>query len=122
VGLSLPLWFVPHQSRVRAAELSKHAAENDFEYHQRNLQSQMQQAMRQLTTNLNSLSHYSDVALPNAELILKQSQVAFREGEIDYAEYLLSVRNAVTVQENYLKTLNDYNQTIIYIDYLTGKK
>jgi cobalt-zinc-cadmium resistance protein CzcA len=67
-----------------------------------------------------SLDYYQSSALVNAQLILTQSQAAFRGGEINYAEYLMGLRNALSVQENYLSTLRDYNQSIIYIDYLSG--
>jgi cobalt-zinc-cadmium resistance protein CzcA len=122
IGVSIPLWLAPHQARVRAAEFNKRAVESNFEYFQQSLQSQLQQALEQLATYKNSLDYYLGAALPNADLILKQAQIAFREGEIDYAEYLLGIRNGISIKESYLKTLNDYNQSIIYIEYLIGKK
>ena len=121
-GISLPLWFAPHQARVRSAEFNKRAAESNFYYYQTSLQGQLQHAIQQLSTNKSSLDYYTTSGLPNSDLILKQAQVAFREGEIGYTEYLLGVRNAMNIQEAYLKTLNEYNQTIIYIEYLTGNK
>ena len=75
-----------------------------------------------LQAHKNNLDYYLRSSLPNAHLILKQAQVAFQQGEIGYPEYLLGIRNAITIKENYLKTLNNYNQSVIYIQYLTGKK
>lgn len=122
VGVSIPLWFVPHQGRVRAAEFSRQAAKSKYEFHQRMLMAEMNQAMQQYQTSKNSLEYYRNSALPNAELILKQSQAAFRGGEIGYAEYLLGLKNAISIKESYLQTLNEYNQRIIFIEYLLGNK
>jgi cobalt-zinc-cadmium resistance protein CzcA len=122
IGISLPLWFTPHQARVRAAEFNKRAAESDFNYFQSTLRGEFQQAVQQLMMQRNSLEYYTTLALPNAELILNQSQVAFREGEIGYAENLLNLRNAIEIKEGYLQTLNDYNQSIIFIEFLSGNK
>jgi len=122
VGISLPLWFAPHQGRWKAAEFKKLEAQSNYQLSRANLLGQLQQATEQYLKNKNSLDYYRTSALPNAELILKQSQIAFRAGEIDYALYLLGVRNAITIKESYLQTLNDFNQSIIYIEFLSGNK
>jgi cobalt-zinc-cadmium resistance protein CzcA len=123
VGVSLPLWFAPHHARIRAAEFTQRATESKFRYYQTSIQGQLRRAIQQLTNNKNSLDYYyNSSALINSDLILKQSQTAYKEGEIGYAEYLLGIRNAINIREGYLKTLNDYNQSVIYIEYLTGNK
>ena len=122
VGLSIPLWFAPYKSRVRAAEFNRKAAESTYAYYSQTLEGQRQQAIMQYNVAKNSLAYYRSSALPNADLILKQSQAAFRGGEIGYAEYLMGLRNAITIKENFLATLRDFNQSIIYIEYLSGNK
>ena len=122
VGLAIPLWFAPQQGRVKAADYNRQSAESNYQYYHKTLQGRYQQAMQEYTKNKNSLDYYTTSALPNAELILKHSQVAFRNGEIGYAEYLLGIQKATTIQEGYLQTLNDYNQSIIYIEFLSGNK
>ncbi len=122
VGLAIPLWFVPHQGRVKAAEYNRQSAESNYQYYHKKLQGQYQQAHQEYTKNKNSLVYYTTSALPNAELILKHSQTAFRNGEIGYAEYLLGVQKAIAIKEGYLQTLSDYNQSVIYIEFLSGNK
>lgn len=122
LGLSIPLWFAPHQARIRAAEFNNRAAESNFYYFQESLQNQLQQAVRQSIIYKSNLDAYLNFSLKNADLILMQAQIAFKEGEIDYAEYLFGIKNAINIKENYLRALNDYNQSVIYIEYLTGKK
>lgn len=122
VGVSIPLWFAPHQARVKAAAFNQQAAQSNYQYYQTTLHGQLQQSAQQYSKNKSSLEYYRTSALPNAELILKHSQIAFRGGEIGYAEYLLGVRNAISIREGYLQTLSDYNQSIIYIEFLSGIK
>lgn len=122
VGVSIPLWFVPHQGRVKAAEFNRQATQSNYQYYQTTLKGQLQQAAQRYVQNKNSLTYYRTSALPNADLILKQSAIAFRNGEIGYVEYFLGLRNALTIKEGYLQTLNDYNQSIIYIEFLSGNK
>jgi len=122
VGVAIPLWFAPHQGRIKAAEFRKQADQKRYEQHQLSLQSEFAQAFQRYENNRNSLEYYRTSGLPNADLIMKQSQIAFKEGEIGYAEFLLGLRNALAIRENYLQTLNDYNQSIIYLEYLSGNK
>ena len=122
VGLSFPLWFAPYKARVRSAEFNRKVAESNYQYYVQTLEGQKQLAIQQYSVAKNSLAYYRTSALPNAELILKQSEAAFKGGEIGYAEYLMGLRNAISIKENYLTTLRDYNQRIIYIEYLSGNK
>jgi heavy metal efflux system protein len=122
VGLSMPIWFGPHRARVKAAEFSKLAAESRFTQFTETLRAQANETLRQVELQKANLGYYEKTALPNAEKILSQSQTAFQEGEIDYPEFLLALRNSISVKENYLKALNDYNQNVIYLEYLTGQK
>jgi cobalt-zinc-cadmium resistance protein CzcA len=40
---------------------------------------------------------------------------------MDYLDYVLSLDRALSIRQNYLDALNSYNQTIIEIEFLTGK-
>lgn len=122
VGLALPLWFGPHRARIKAAAFTRLAAESKYSQIKEALRAQVSETSRQLLVQQRNLDYYTNTALPNSETMLHQSQIAFREGEIDYPEFLIALRNSISVKENYLKALNDYNQNIIYIEYLTGQK
>jgi cobalt-zinc-cadmium resistance protein CzcA len=122
VGLAVPLWFVPHQGRIQAAELNRQAAQSSYEYFSQTMLGQFQQAIQAYTKYRNSLDYYKTSALPNADLLLKQSEAAFRNGDIGYAEYLIALQKAIAIREGHLQTLSDYNQSIIFIEFLSGTK
>ncbi|MEJ1238726.1 TolC family protein [Chryseolinea sp. T2] len=120
IGLSVPLWFGPQSAKVKAASINEQRAGSVYEYNQTILKGQWQQAIQQYAKSKSSLAYYQTAALQNAELILKQSELAFRNGEIDYMEFLLSTRSAIQIRENFLISLNDVNQSIIYLEFLAG--
>lgn len=122
IGLAIPLWFVPHQGRAKAAAFNQQAVQSNYKNFEINLKGMWEQAIQQFLKNKSSLDYYKTSAIPNADLILKQSQTAFVNGEIGYAEYLLGVRSAINLKEGALQTLNDYNQSIIYLEFLSGNK
>lgn len=122
VGLAIPLWFVPHQARVKAARYATEVAQQQYENQQLIVRTDLHRALREYEKNKRSLEYYEQTGLPNSLLIIKQAKTAFREGEAGYMEYLLGIKNAIQIQENYLRTLNDFNQTIILLQFLTGNE
>ncbi len=122
VGLALPLWFVPHQARSKAADYTRQAAESSYQFEEAKMSSQFQQAVQRYQKAKSSLEYYKQSALPNSDIILRQVQIAFVNGEIGYAEYLLGVRNAIDIKNAFLSTLSEYNQAIIFIEFLSGNK
>ena len=56
-------------------------------------------------------------AIPNHWLPI----VAIGKGEIGYVEYIQHLTQAILIKSEYLNSLNQFNQTVININYLTGK-
>jgi cobalt-zinc-cadmium resistance protein CzcA len=122
VGLAVPLWFAPQTARVKAARINQERSQKTFEYNQSLVEGQWQRSVQEYIKNKSSLDYYETSALANAELLLRHSDTAFRNGDIDYTEYWLSVRNAIQIHENYLNNLDNYNQSIINLEFLAGIK
>jgi cobalt-zinc-cadmium resistance protein CzcA len=59
--------------------------------------------------------------VPEADLIIQQASRSYKAGALDYLDYVLTLHRALTIKQNYLDALNNYNQTIISIEYITGK-
>lgn len=122
VGLAIPLWFGPQAAKVKAASIQQKKVQAEYEHLQNRTQAQWQQAVQQYTKNRNTVNYYKTSAVKNAELMLRQADIAFRNGEIGYTEYWLAVRNAMQLQENYLNALNALNQSVITLEFLAGAK
>ena len=122
IGISIPLWFVPQIAKVKAAGLNQKVIENNVEQYQINMQSQYSQYLQEYLQQKNNLEYYEKSALPNADFIIKQADKGFKNGEIGYVEYLQGIKSALTIKSNYLSSLNQYNQSIIQLEFLLGKK
>jgi cobalt-zinc-cadmium resistance protein CzcA len=68
-----------------------------------------------------SVDYYEKQALPEADMIIDQTTKSYKSGAMDYLDFIQSMTRALAIRENYLEVLDNYNQTIISIDYLTGK-
>jgi cobalt-zinc-cadmium resistance protein CzcA len=122
IGLEIPLWYAPHASRIRAMRYVKAEESANFEVYKTNLQNQLTQAKETYLKNKDNIAYYRTSAKPNADLIINQTQKAFQQGDISYTEHLSNLRQAIAIQVNFLEALNDYNQSVIYLEYLTGTK
>lgn len=121
LGVSIPVFFWSQAGRSKGAYYAEEASQRKYEYASTLLQGQWSQAQQELIKNQISLEYYEISALKNASLILQQAQKAFRSGDISYTEYLQALKNAQAIRANYLSALNQYNQTVIHIRYLTGE-
>ena len=122
VGISIPLWFRPQTARIKAAEYNRLSSESRYQQEQRNYKGELTALSEEVKKLGNSLAYYTSSALPQAELILKQSNLAFRGGEIGYVEYIQALNTAADLRVGYLETLNNYNQAVINLEYLLGQR
>ncbi len=120
VGVALPIWFVPARARVKAAEARGEAARMQTDYAAKQLYGEWDKALQQFEKYRNSLDYFTRSAIPNAKLLLRQSTIAFRAGDIGQADYRLNVQQALGIEEAYLQTLHSYNLSILTLEYLTG--
>ncbi|MBN8702628.1 MAG: CusA/CzcA family heavy metal efflux RND transporter [Bacteroidetes bacterium] len=121
LGVSIPIWIVPPLAKAKAAKINKSVTENNYEQYQSTVKSEYNQAIEDFLKNKNTLYYYETSALSNANLIISQAGIGFANGDIGYIEYLQALKNALLIKGNYLQCLNQYNQSIITIEYLLGK-
>jgi cobalt-zinc-cadmium resistance protein CzcA len=121
LGVAIPLWIKPNLARAKAASFQEEATRKNAENFEVMLNGNYAQALREVEKNIASLNYYETSALQNADLILSQARKAFRGGEIGYIEYLQALKSAIGIQSNYLMALNQYNQSVVKLEFLLGK-
>ncbi len=119
-GISIPIFYKPYSSRIKAVKVDRQIAETQYQFYKLNLQGQYQQAYQEYLKNVKNISYYETSALANGNLILRQAQLAFTNGEIGYVEYLQALRTYRDIRSQYLDAVNNFNQSIIRIQYLSG--
>jgi cobalt-zinc-cadmium resistance protein CzcA len=120
-GIAIPIWFVPYASRTKAAKIKEMVSQTKAEYYSKSLSGMYLNTLDEFAKYNNSLGYYEKQALPEAELIIEQSAIAYKSGEMDYMDYLITLNRAIQIRQNYLEVLNNYNQTIIMLEFITGK-
>ncbi len=121
VGIGIPLWFRPQQGRIQAAQTQIAIQERQLEQQQLERVSRFKKLTERYQQAKAALQYYHTQGLQVAEEILRSNALAFRKGEIGYVEYIQNVNGAISLKQNYLKSLNAYNELVIEIKYLLGK-
>jgi cobalt-zinc-cadmium resistance protein CzcA len=120
-GIAVPLWFAPYSAKVKAAKFKEKVAQTNAEYYSKSLSGNYRSLMLEFSKNSNSVDYYEKQAIPEADLIIEQATKSYKAGAMDYLDYILSLNRALSIKQSYLDAQNNYNQTIISIDFITGK-
>lgn len=122
VGISIPLWYKPHRSQIKAARFDATAAEQEMQQLQQQIQKEFITSFQEYQRLWQAHQYYVNTGLPQADLILKQSSLAFSQGESSYLEYTTSINQAMDIQFKYLDNLNQLNQSIFSIQFILGNQ
>jgi cobalt-zinc-cadmium resistance protein CzcA len=120
-GITLPLWFFPYASKVRAAKINNNIALSDAEYFSKYLLAKQESLYDEYRKYSASVDFYEKQAVPEANTIIDQSTKSYKAGALDYLDYVLSLNRAIEIRQNYLDALNNLNLTLISIEYITGQ-
>jgi len=119
VGLHIPILFFGNSSKIKAANLAKQAAEQEAADYKIRLNSVYNQLIQQMNKHEEALYYYENEGKDLSEEIIKTASMSYKNGEIDFFEYIQSLENSYNIILTYYENLNAYNQTVLQINYLT---
>jgi cobalt-zinc-cadmium resistance protein CzcA len=110
-----------YRNKIKAAQLESNYQQTVLDYEKISLSTSYNQAYQQLLKDNELVSYYESTGLQQAEAILKSANIAYRAGEISFAELSLFLTQALDIQKNYLDVLNQYNQSAIQLNYYLNR-
>lgn len=120
VGVSIPLWIKPQLAKIKATENYTNMAQSQYELYEKNLQGQYMQAFETYIKYKQSLDYYENNALATAKIITDHALKNYQQGNLGYIELSQGLLRALSIQTTYLNIVQQYNQSIITIEYLIG--
>ncbi len=122
VTVAFPLFGASaYKNKVNVAKAETAVEQKQLEYQAQTFSTQRLQALSEIQKNQTLLNFYKTIGLKQANEIIKASSIAYRAGEIGFAELNQFLTQAVEIQQNYLDNLNQYNQSVIQYNYLTNQ-
>lgn len=121
IGINIPLLFFAQKGETQAARINQFIAKKELQEQKLTLQRQWNTAMAAWQKAAASVSYYEQQGLQLAEEQIRAATLGYREGEVDYVAFTQNLNQAITVREDYLNSLEQYNQAVIELNRLSGE-
>ena len=119
VGIKIPLFFSGNASKIKAANISQKIAEQEYEDYKIKLKARYFKLMAELQQYIDAVNYYETQGEALSIEIIKTTESSFKNGEIDFFQYIQSMENAIEIELNFIENLNNYNRTVTEINHLT---
>lgn len=119
IGLKIPILYGGQSSKIKSARIAEDIAVAQSAEYKIQLNTKLEILKTSLLQAQEALNYYELEGEQLAEEILKTADGSFKNGEIDFYQYIQSLESAYDIKLGHLEQLKTYNQTIIAINYLT---
>lgn len=118
VSAAFPLFGAnAYRNKIKVAQADMTIQQKQYDYDKQILNTRQLQMQQEVEKIKSMLSFYETSGLKQAEEIIKAATLAYRAGEISFAELSQFLTQAIEIQKNYLENLNTYNQSVIQYNY-----
>jgi cobalt-zinc-cadmium resistance protein CzcA len=117
-GISIPIFFGGKSSKISAAKIESDIADELTFDAKLKLKSKYLNLLEELKKNETQLKYFEENGNYLANEILKTATLGYKNGEIDFYQFIQSVETANQININYLINLNSFNQIALEINYL----
>nr|WP_280959759.1 TolC family protein [Anaerophaga thermohalophila] len=121
VGLKIPIDFWGEHAKNRSARIDAEIAGEQHRIIQKTLETEFQNLWNKVNNYHQQLKFFRENRLQEASLISKNATLQYREGNIDYLQYVQYFDQATTIRLDYLSLVKSYNEAVIELQYLTGR-
>lgn len=122
VTASFPLFGMgSYRNKVKAAQAEMAVRQKQLDYDRQVWTTQQLQLRQEVEKNNSLLSFYESAGMHQADEIIRAATLAYRAGEISFAELSQFLTQAIDIRKNYLESLNQYNQSVIRFNYYNNQ-
>lgn len=116
IGIGIPLFFYAQKANIAAEKINYSIVENNFKSELQRLKTFYRQIISNINFHNKTITYYEESALKNADKIITTANLQFKNGEINYIEWVLLINNAINIQSQYLDNVKKYNQSVIELE------
>jgi cobalt-zinc-cadmium resistance protein CzcA len=121
ITLGLPLFNKVTKARIRAGQRREEAVALQAEAERVSLQYELSQSAEELRKRQQQLDLFEISGKENADRMIRNAELAYRQGEIGYLEWTVLINQATQWELGYLDAIKGYNQALIEFEFLNGK-
>lgn len=115
LGAQIPLFKKSTQSRITATQTGEQIAQLSLQANEQAWQNRYQQLAKRLQKEELNLQYFEKTALPQSQKLKEIAYASRKNGEIGYVEWSYSVNQALSIEQEYLNAIRQYNQIVLEI-------
>lgn len=116
VGINIPIMFFNQQSKTKQAAANKLITENEIEMQKQYTVNAAENLLIKLNKYFEQLNYYYDYALKQSDILESSSIKIAKSNPSMFIKCLEGINASYHIKMEYLKTLNEYNQTAIELE------
>ncbi len=121
VGISFPLIFNSVSGDIGAAEQEYMIAEQTLEMKEMEFNANYKSQLLEMKKWESSYKYYETEAMPLVTDIKEKSFLRYKNGEIDYMDFVQSIREVIDIEANYINAMKNYYNSYLNLKYYTNK-
>ncbi|MCC7402223.1 MAG: CusA/CzcA family heavy metal efflux RND transporter [Chitinophagaceae bacterium] len=121
VGLGIPIFSGGQKAKINAARINEIITANDYEINLKSFETQFHSLLAQYRKYEDAVQYFERTALKNSEIISATANQQFRDGEINYLEWVLLINQAISIQNDYIDVLKNRNNTVAELNFFLNQ-
>lgn len=118
-SIGVPI-FNCQQGVIKEVKAQKLVYENDLEATKIKIEQEVKNAYFGVVANAKSLNIYEKELIPHAKIIVKKSEISFKEGKSNILIPINSQEAYINTQYRYIQTLNQYEKSVSDLERAIG--
>jgi cobalt-zinc-cadmium resistance protein CzcA len=118
VGIGLPIFFSGNKAKIKVAQLELQSWEMEIKNEEKKIDKYFSQKKNELAKHQEEINYYHQFGKKLSEEIIKAGDRSFKQGEIDFFQYIQSLENGTIIQVEYLDNVLQFNKIQLDIQYL----
>ncbi len=117
IGVAIPLFFSGNISKKKTAKLEQQSWEAMRSNREIQMESFYMQKQAELNQHKEMIKYYTENGQKLSKEIIKTADMSYKNGEIDFFQYIQSMENAISIESDYLDNVLSYNKSYLKLHY-----
>ncbi len=117
IGIAIPLFFSGNVSKKKTAKLEQQSWEAMRSNREIQMESFYMQKQAELNQHKEMIKYYTENGQILSKEIIKTADMSYKNGEIDFFQYIQSMENAISIESDYLDNVLSYNKSYLELHY-----
>lgn len=117
IGIAIPLFFNGNVSKRKTVKLEQQSWEAMRSNREIQMESFYMQKQAELSQHREMIKYYTENGQMLSKEIIKTADMSYKNGEIDFFQYIQSMENAISIEFDYLDNVLSYNKSYLELHY-----